>query len=152
MLDNMVCTMLCSIIHNVLHNILRAKNPPSHFPLPGSRLASLQCLFIQHLLVGLALIIGEGHATFRVGPIGGSGGAAAAVGVALRRSCAGFDSRGSPVVLGRILGVPGQHLARNVLHAGFVVDFKSSSLSMAAPPSPCTRGQAWYRSWDPESP
>ncbi len=90
--------------------MLRAKNTPSHFPLPGSGSASLQCPFIQQLLVGLALIIGEGHATFRAVLIGGRSGA---VGGAWRRS-ADLDSRGGPVVLGWILGVPGQHLARNV--------------------------------------
>ena len=112
------------MIHNVLHNMLRAKNPPSHFPLSGSASASLQCPFIQQLLVGLALIIGEGHATFRAGFIGGAA-VGAAVGGAWRRSGAGFDSRCGPVVLGRILGIPGQHydLARNVPRAGFVVDF-----------------------------
>jgi hypothetical protein len=124
MLYNMLYTMLCNMIHNVLHNMLRAKNPPSHFPLSGSRSASLQYRFIQQLLVGLALIIGEGHATFRLGLIGGRGGA---VGGARSRS-AGLDSSGGPVVLGWILGVPGQHLVRNLLHAwpglaGFVVDF-----------------------------
>jgi hypothetical protein len=68
MLYNMLYTMLCNMIHNVLHNmLLRAKNPPSHSPLPWSGSASLQCPFIQQLLVGLALIIGEGHATFRLG-------------------------------------------------------------------------------------
>ena len=46
--------MLCNMIHNVLHNMLRAKNPPSHFPLPGSGSASLQCPFIQQLLGCLA--------------------------------------------------------------------------------------------------
>jgi hypothetical protein len=66
------------MIHNVLHNMLRAKNPPSHFPLPGSGSASLQCPFIQQLLVGLALIIGEGHATFLAGLIGCRGGAVGA--------------------------------------------------------------------------
>jgi hypothetical protein len=118
----MLQTLLCSMIHNVLYNMLRAKNPPSHFPLPGSGSASLQCPFIQQLLVGLALIIREGHATFRAGSIGGAT-VGAAVGGAWRRSGAGFDSRCGPVVLGRILGIPGQHLARNVFHAGLVVDF-----------------------------
>ena len=102
------------MIHNVLHNMLRAKNPPSHFPLPGSGSASLQCQFIQQLLGCLALIIGEGHATFLAGLIGGRGGA---VGGAWRRS-AGLDSSGGPVVLGWILGVPGKHLAHNILPAG----------------------------------
>ena len=102
------------MIHNVLHNMLRAKNPPSHFPLPGPGSASQQCKFIQQLLVCLALIIREGHATFLAGLIGGRGGA---VGGARRRS-AGLDSRGGPVVLGWILGVPGEHLARNLLPAG----------------------------------
>ena len=106
--------MLCNMIHNVLHNMLRAKNPPSHFPLPGPGSASQQCKFIQQLLVCLALIIREGHATFLAGLIGGRGGA---VGGARRRS-AGLDSRGGPVVLGWILGVPGEHLARNLLPAG----------------------------------
>ena len=109
--------MLCNMIHNVLHNMLCAKNPPSHFPLPGSGSASLQCPFIQQLLVGLALIIGdsESHATFLAGLIGRGG----AVGGARRRS-AGLDSRGGRVVtvLGWVLGVPGEHLARNLLPAG----------------------------------
>ena len=84
------------MIHNVLYNMLRAKNPPSHFPLPRSGSASLQCPFIQQLLVGLALIIGEGHATGSIGwaTVG------AAVGGVWRRSGAGFDSRCGPVVLG----------------------------------------------------
>ena len=56
--------MLCNMIHNVLHNMLRAKNPPSHFPLPGPGSASQQCKFIQQLHVCLALIIREGHASF----------------------------------------------------------------------------------------
>ena len=115
--------MLCNVIHNVLHNMLRAKNPPSHFPLPGSRSASLQCLFIQQLLVGLALIIGEGHATFRAGLICGRDGA---VGGALRRS-AGLDSRCGPVVLGWIFGVLGQHLACNVCRALQASSLTSSS-------------------------
>jgi hypothetical protein len=126
MLYNMLYMMLWNMIHHVLHNMLRAKNHPSHFPLPCSGSASLQCLFIQQLLVCLALIIAalirrRGPCHFRAGPIGGSG--EAALGGAWRRSGAGFDSCCGPVVLGRILGVPGQHLARNVLHAGFVVDF-----------------------------
>ena len=61
------------------------RTPP---PIFGSGSASLQCWFIQQLLLGLALIIGEGHATFRAGPIGGRGGAA--VGGAWRRSCMNF--------------------------------------------------------------
>jgi hypothetical protein len=56
MLYNMLYMMLCNMIHNVLHNMLCAKNPPSHFPLPGTGSASLQCLFIQQLLVGLLMI------------------------------------------------------------------------------------------------
>ena len=106
--------MLCNMIHNVLHNMLRAKNPPSHFPLPGPGSASQQCKFIQQLLVCLALIIREGHATFLAGLIDGRGGA---VGGARRRS-AGLDSRCGRVVLGWILGVPGEHLALNLLPAG----------------------------------
>jgi hypothetical protein len=75
--------MLCNMIHNVLHNMLRAKNAPPHFPLPWSRLASLQCQFIQQLLGLLALIIREGHATFRAGLICGR---CRAVGGTQRRS------------------------------------------------------------------
>jgi hypothetical protein len=101
------------MIYNVLHNMLRAKNLLSHFPLPRSGSASLHCPFIQQLLFGLALHIGEGHATFRAGLIGGRGGA---VGGAWRRS-AGLDSRGCSVFRGWILGVPGQHLLRNVRRA-----------------------------------
>ena len=127
--------------------MLRAKNPPSHFPLPGSASASLQCPFIQQLHVGLALIIGEGHATFRAGSIGG-----AAVGGAWRRSGASFDSRCGPVILGLILGVPGQHLARNVLHAGPCR--LRRQLNPASPwrQRPCTISQVWHQPWDPESP
>jgi hypothetical protein len=113
MLYNMLYNILCHMLRNVLHYMLRAMNPPPS-PLPGSGSASLQCLFIKQLLSCFALIIGEGHATFRAGPIGGRCGA---VGGVLMRS-AGFDSRDGPVVLGRILAVPGQHLARNVLHSG----------------------------------
>jgi hypothetical protein len=70
-------------------------------------------------------MIGEGHATFLPGLIGGSSGA---VGGAWRRS-AGFGSREGPVVLGQILGVPVQQLVRNVLWyfmeglARFIDDF-----------------------------
>jgi hypothetical protein len=95
------------------------RTPPLR-PLPGSGSASLQCPFIQQLLGCFALIIGEGHATFRAALIGGCGWA---IGGAWRSAC--LNSRGGPVVLGWIPGdgVPGQHLARNGLHAGFVGDF-----------------------------
>ena len=140
--------MLCNMIHNVLHNMLRAKNPPSHFPLPGPGSASQQCKFIQQLLVCLALIIREGHATFLAGLIGGRGGA---VGGARRRS-AGLDSRGGPVVLGWILGVPGEHLALNVLPAGPCRLFRRLHPASPWRRRPCTSSQAWHQPWDPESP
>jgi hypothetical protein len=44
--------MIHIVFNDVLHNMLRAKNPPSHFPFPGPGSASLQCTFIQQLLVG----------------------------------------------------------------------------------------------------
>ena len=149
----MLYTVLCNMIHNVLHNMLRAKHPPpngSHFPLPGSGSASLQCPFIQQLLVGLALIIGdsESHATFLAGLIGCRGGA---VGGARRRS-AGLDSRGGPVVLGWILGVPGQHLARNVLPAGPCRLCRRLHPASPWHLCPCTSNQAWHQPWDHQSP
>jgi hypothetical protein len=144
----MLYTMSCNMIHNVLHNMLRAKNPPSHFPLPGSGSASLQCPFIKKLLVGLALIIGEGHAPFLAGHIGSGGGA---VRGAQRRS-AGLDSSGGPVVLGWILGVPGEHLARNILHAGPCRLCRGLHPASPWRRRPCTRSQAWHQPWDPESP
>jgi hypothetical protein len=45
-----------------------------------------------------------------------------------RRRSAGLDSRSGPVVLGWKLGVPGQHLAHNILYPGFVVNFTSFSM------------------------
>jgi hypothetical protein len=125
MLYNMLCKMLCNMIRNVLHKMLRAKKPPPPLPGSGSALASLQCQFIQQLLGCFALIIRKGRATFRVGAIGGRGGAVRGA----RRRSAGFDRRDGPVVLGQIHGVPGQHFVLNVLHAGpcrlpkFVINF-----------------------------
>jgi hypothetical protein len=90
--------------------------PPRTFPGPDRPACSAHLFDNLELLGCFALIIGEGHATFRAGTIGGRG---RAVGGAWRRS-AGFDSSNCPVVLWLILGVPGQHLALNLLH---VVNF-----------------------------
>jgi hypothetical protein len=110
------------MIHNVLHNMQRARNIPSHFPLPGSGSASLQCPFIQQLLVGLALIVGEGHATFRAGLIGGRGGAVGVCGGGALASTAAA----APSFLGGYLVYQASILrARYFMQgfAGFVVDF-----------------------------
>jgi hypothetical protein len=78
---------------------------------------------------------------FLAGLIGGRGGA---VGGALRRS-AGLDSRGCPVVLGWILGVPGEHLAHNVLPAGPCRLCRRLHPASPWRWRPGTRSQAWHQ-------
>jgi hypothetical protein len=112
----MLYRTLCSMIRNVLYNMLRrAKNPPPFSPsliqigqpaVPGY--STISCWLGPHHRRGPCHVSGgRGLIGCRCGAVGGA-----------RRRSAGLDSRCCPVVLGWILGVPGQHLARNVLHAG----------------------------------
>ena len=113
--------MLCNMLHNMLHNMLRAKKPPSHFSPPWVWI----CLPAVPVYSTITCLLGPHH---RRGPCHVSGGAHRWPLLGCGRGCVKEERRWLrqpllPVVLGRILGVPGQHLARNVLHAGFVVDF-----------------------------
>jgi hypothetical protein len=133
----MLCSILYTMLCKMIRNVLRDKNPSSlpSFPVPNLPACSAS-LFNNYLAALLSPL---------AGPIGGHGGA---VGGAWRRS-AGFDSSSGPVVLGWQLGVPGQHLARNVVYASFLVVLYAGF--EASPWRLCTRRQSWYRHWDPES-
>ncbi len=124
------CYMLCNMIHNVLQNMLRAKNPPSHFPLPGPGSTSPQCKFIQQLLVGLALLIREGHATFLAGLISCRGGA---VGGA-RRGALASTIAAAPSFLGGYL-VFQASIFRATYFLQCLVDFASTSSSFSMAPA-----------------
>jgi hypothetical protein len=102
--------------------MLRAKKKTSHFPVPGSGSASLQCRVIQQLLVGLALIIGKGHATFRLGS------SAAAVGRCGVRGAGALASTAAAALsfLGGYLVYQASILRSTYFMqglAGFIIDF-----------------------------
>jgi hypothetical protein len=116
MLYNMIYTMLCNIIRSVLRNMLHAKKSPSPPPFlawigqPAEPVYStITWLVRPHHWRGPCHVSGGAH---RWPLLGGRGCAED------ERWAADFDSCGGPVFLGRILGVPGQHLVRNVLYAG----------------------------------
>jgi hypothetical protein len=108
MLYNILYMMLCNMLHNMLHNMLRAKKPPSHFFPPWVWI----CLPAVPVYSTITCLLGPHH---RRGPCHVSGGAHRWPLLGCCWGCVKEERRWLrqpllPVVLGRILGVPGQHL------------------------------------------